>query len=149
MSNSEAGIVAPKQEATLRLRTSVQKETNLPHTHGSQHGRALRNETTQGNSDPIKLRQKRSYLEIRGSSKPEDGGGLKWKTSRTNISKKVEGPKELYAESGQTLQGSFSAVSKPNFASKYSLELGSTKAVAEIYTMHSFAPFSTLKFMFV
>ena len=27
-----------------------------------------------------------------------------------------------YAESGQTLQGSFSAVSKPNFASKYSLE---------------------------
>ena len=62
VSNSEAGIVAPKQEATLRLRTSVQKETNLPHTHGSQHGRALRNETTQGNSDPLKLRQKRSYL---------------------------------------------------------------------------------------
>ena len=31
VSNSEAGIVAPKQEATLRLRTSVQKETNLPH----------------------------------------------------------------------------------------------------------------------
>ena len=28
----------------------------------------------------------------------------------------------MYAESGQTLQGSFSAVSKPNFASKYSLE---------------------------
>ena len=28
----------------------------------------------------------------------------------------------LYAESGQTLQGSFSAVSKPNFATKYSLE---------------------------
>ena len=28
----------------------------------------------------------------------------------------------LYAESGQTLQGSFSAVSKPNFASKYALE---------------------------
>ena len=27
-----------------------------------------------------------------------------------------------YAESGQTLQGSFSAVSKPKFASKYSLE---------------------------
>ena len=43
---------------------------------------------------------------------------------------------DLYAESGQTLQGSFSAVSKQaskqskfvqqNFASKYSLELGST-----------------------
>ena len=30
---------------------------------------------------------------------------------------------DLCAESGQTLQGSFSAVSKPNFASKYSLEL--------------------------
>ena len=29
---------------------------------------------------------------------------------------------DLYAESGQTLQGSFSAVSKPHFASKYSLE---------------------------
>ena len=26
---------------------------------------------------------------------------------------------DLYAESGQTSQGSFSAVSKPNFASKY------------------------------
>ena len=34
---------------------------------------------------------------------------------------------DLYAESGETLQalGSFSAESKPNFASKYSLELGS------------------------
>ena len=29
---------------------------------------------------------------------------------------------DLCAESGQTLQGSFSAVSKPNFASTYSLE---------------------------
>ena len=29
---------------------------------------------------------------------------------------------DMYAESGQTSQGSFSAVSKPNFASKYSLE---------------------------
>ena len=29
---------------------------------------------------------------------------------------------DLYAESGQTLQSSFSAISKPNFASKYSLE---------------------------
>ena len=29
---------------------------------------------------------------------------------------------DLYAESGQTLQGSFSAVSKPNFATKYALE---------------------------
>ena len=29
---------------------------------------------------------------------------------------------DLYAESGQTLQGSFSAVSKPNFPSKYSLD---------------------------
>ena len=29
---------------------------------------------------------------------------------------------DLYAESGQTLQGSFSAVLKPNFASKYALE---------------------------
>ena len=29
---------------------------------------------------------------------------------------------DLYAESGQTLRGSFSAVSKQNFASKYSLE---------------------------
>ena len=29
---------------------------------------------------------------------------------------------DLYTESGQTLQGSFSAVSKPNFASKHALE---------------------------
>ena len=29
---------------------------------------------------------------------------------------------DLYAESGQTWKGSFSAVSKPNFASKYALE---------------------------
>ena len=49
---------------------------------------------------------------------------------------------DLYAESGQTLQGSFSAVSKPNFASKYSLELAiCSKALAEIYTMQSLAPF--------
>ena len=34
----------------------------------------------------------------------------------------VPHPGDLYTESGQTLQGSFSAVSKPNFASKYSLE---------------------------
>ena len=50
---------------------------------------------------------------------------------------------------GQTVEGSFSAVSKPNFASKHSLELGSIwKALAEIYTMHSFAPFSMLKILF-
>ena len=53
---------------------------------------------------------------------------------------------DLYAESRQTLKGSFSAVSKPKFESKYSLELGSIwkedwKALAEIYKMHSFAPF--------
>ena len=41
-----------------------------------------------------------------------------WKARNRNLG-------DLYAESGQTLQGSFSAVSKPNFASKYSLELGS------------------------
>ena len=29
---------------------------------------------------------------------------------------------DLYAESGQTLQGSLTAVSKPNFARKYALE---------------------------
>ena len=29
---------------------------------------------------------------------------------------------DLYAESGQTVQGSFSAVSKTSFAAKYSLE---------------------------
>ena len=40
---------------------------------------------------------------------------------------------DLYAESVQTLQGSLTAVSKSNFAKK--------KTLAEIYTMHSFAPF--------
>ena len=42
-----------------------------------------------------------------------------------------------------TLEGSFSAVSKPNFASRYSFEL---KALAEIYTMHSFAQLYNIKF---
>ena len=46
---------------------------------------------------------------------------------------------DLYAESGQTLHGSFSVV-KPIFASN-----ARWKALAEIYTMHSFAPFSNLK----
>ena len=47
---------------------------------------------------------------------------------------------------GQTLEGSFPAVLKPNFARKYSLELATRwKALAEIYTMHSFAPLSNLK----
>ena len=46
----------------------------------------------------------------------------------------------------QILRGSFSAVSTPTFASKYSLELAICwKALAEIYTMHSFAPFFNLK----
>ena len=43
---------------------------------------------------------------------------------------------DLYTESGQTSEGSFSAVSKPNFAKKMRW-----KALAEIYKMHSFAPF--------
>ena len=42
----------------------------------------------------------------------------------------------LYAESGQTLEGSFSAVSKPNLASKYSLELARWKALDEIYKIY-------------
>ena len=49
----------------------------------------------------------------------------------------------------QILKGSFSAVSTPIFASKFSLELAICSkrrlrkgtALAEIYTMHSFAPF--------
>ena len=41
-----------------------------------------------------------------------------------------------------TLKGSFSAVSKPIFASIYALELAYWKALAEIYKMHSFTPFS-------
>ena len=57
---------------------------------------------------------------------------LRFRPARQNW---VVSPGDLYTESGQTLQGSFSALSKPNFASKYSL-----KALAEIYTMHSFAP---------
>ena len=58
---------------------------------------------------------------------------------------------DLCAESGQTLQGSFSAVSKPKFASNYrsfrlyrsqNLQVSTRwEALAEIYTMHSFAPF--------
>ena len=49
---------------------------------------------------------------------------------------------DLYAESGQILQGSFSAVSKPNFT-RINMWTVNTRwnALAEIYTMHSFAPF--------
>ena len=46
---------------------------------------------------------------------------------------------DLYAESGQTLQGSFSAVSKQ--ASQILQVNTRWKALAEIYTMDSFAPF--------
>ena len=44
--------------------------------------------------------------------------------------------RDLYTESGETLQSSFSAVSKPNLQ-----ENMRWKALAEIFTMHSFAPF--------
>ena len=52
---------------------------------------------------------------------------------------------DLYAESGQTLQGSFSTVSKPRLGlwdSQFQALNGllNWKALAEIYTMHSFAP---------
>ena len=53
--------------------------------------------------------------------------------------------RDPYAESGQTLQGSFSAVSKPNFASKYSLELARWKALDEIYKMYILLHRSDLK----
>ena len=36
------------------------------------------------------------------------------------VSNGKQAARDLYTESGQTLQGSFSAVSKPNFASKHS-----------------------------
>ena len=78
---------------------------------------------------------------------------------------------DLYAESGQTLQGSFSAgwlagkldypqklkvpegyekiaVSKPNFASKYSLELGSLESSRRDLHNALLCTFSTLKFCF-
>ena len=44
------------------------------------------------------------------------------KTNNDVLSQELGHLGDLYAESGQTLQGSFSAVSKPNFASKYSSE---------------------------
>ena len=43
---------------------------------------------------------------------------------------------QIGPESGQTLQDSLTAVSKPNFVGNIRW-----KALAEIYTMHSFAPF--------
>ena len=49
---------------------------------------------------------------------------------------------DLYTESGQTLKDSFLAVSKPLFATKYSLE---RKALADIYTMHWVLQISNLK----
>ena len=50
---------------------------------------------------------------------------------------------DLYAESGQTLQGSLSDVSKPNLQDLVNTRW---KALAEIYTMPSFAPFLESKF---
>ena len=54
-------------------------------------------------------------------------GSIRWKKySRTTkfaqMLARSPDLRDLYAESGQTLQGSFSAVSKPNFERKYSLE---------------------------
>ena len=46
---------------------------------------------------------------------------------------------DLYTESGQTLQGSFSAVSKPIFATKYSLE--SSRRDLHNALLCTFAPF--------
>ena len=55
---------------------------------------------------------------------------------------------DLYAESGQTSKGSFSAVSKQASKQGQILQVNTRwnwKALAEIYTMHSFAPFFNLK----
>ena len=46
---------------------------------------------------------------------------------------------QIGPESGQTLQDSLTAVSKPNFVGNIRW-----KALAEIYTMHSFAPLSNV-----
>ena len=56
---------------------------------------------------------------------------------------------DLYAESGQTLQGSFSAAAAVARSRRYRSQILQVnprwKALAEIYTMHSFAPFFNLK----
>ena len=50
---------------------------------------------------------------------------------------------DLYMESGQTLQGSFSAAAVDRLYRSQILEVNTRwKALAEIYTIHSFAPFS-------
>ena len=73
------------------------------------NSRVLR--VSRGNLDvPSTLSHRRRRLEANGPP---------------NLRENVVGAKHLgnlYTESGQTLQGSFSAVSKPNFASKYALE---------------------------
>ena len=52
------------------------------------------------------------------------------------------GRREENAASGQTLGGSFSAVSKPNFASKYSFE----SSWRDLEDLHAFAPLSIQNF---
>ena len=52
---------------------------------------------------------------------------------------------DLYTESGQTVQGSFLAVSKPNFASKYLCE--SSRRDLQYTALHRFAPLSHLIFV--
>ena len=54
---------------------------------------------------------------------------------------------DLYAGSGQTLQGSFSAVSKPNFARKYALE-SSRRDLHNALLCTILESFSTLNFCF-
>ena len=71
--------------------------------------------------------QKHTYLQNLASIQP--------RTSSTKMrARRPTQPRDLYTEKWQTLQGSFSAVSKQILQENMRL-----KALAEIYTMDSFA----------
>ena len=71
------------------------------------------------------------------------------KTNNDVLSQELGHLGDLYAENGQTLQGSFSAAAAAVdrlYRSQILRVNTRRKALAEIYTMHSFAPFSNLNF---
>ena len=64
----------------------------------------------------------RHFQENQGVQKGDDGKNHDRPGERFCCGADTRNLGDLYAESGQTLQGSLTAVSKPNFATKYALE---------------------------
>ena len=70
--------------------------------------------------DRLRKAQTVRLTDAEKSGKVEGNQSDLWDSERRTLA--ICNNSDLYAESGQTLQASFSAVSKPKFASNYSLE---------------------------